>query len=65
MKLSMVWDAFKAVIRGSLIKWNNIEKAKRIEKHHHLQRKLAEVEQQLKNKPGKKLLEKQFKMIKQ
>lgn len=59
MKLSTVWDAFKAVLRGRMIKWNSIEKKKRKEKLHELPGTLIEVEQELKKKPRKKKLEKQ------
>lgn len=54
LKPSLVWDAFKAVIRGSIIKWNIIEKKKKNKKLMQLQKELTEVEQQLKKRPGGK-----------
>lgn len=65
IKLSVVWDALKAVIRGRLIKWNIIERARKKEKSLQLQKELIDAEQQLKKKTGKKKLEKQLKIIKQ
>lgn len=65
VNLSTIWDAFKAVIRGRLINWNSIEKARRNEKLIWIQNEITKVKTEFKKKPGKKKLEKQLKILKQ
>lgn len=62
MKSWTLWDAFKAVIRESLMNWNTIEK-KRNEKLESLQKELGKKEVELKRRPGKKKLEKQIRLL--
>lgn len=44
INLSVIWDAFKAVIRGKLIQWNFREKKKRKEKEKQIQEEMSTVE---------------------
>lgn len=41
MRSSILWDAFKAVLRGSLISKNNWEKKIQVEKRDLLQKQLS------------------------
>lgn len=65
VKTTVVWDAFKAVLRGQLIKLNAITKSKREEKYTRLNKDLEETEKKLKKRPGNKKLERQLRMLKQ
>lgn len=65
MKASTWWDVFKAVVRGRLINWNNIEKKKKDEKLKSLLDKLIQQEVEFKKKPGKKKLEKEIRLLKE
>lgn len=58
MKPSVVWDAFKAVMRGKLINMNATFKKNRNKEMEQLQKELGELEKALKKRPGKKTLEK-------
>lgn len=51
----MIWDAFKAIIRGFLIKINAIEEKKRTEALRELYQELEETEKELKRSGKKKL----------
>lgn len=60
---AVVWDAFKAVMRGQLIKLNKIAKKKQEEKDKQLEQELEETEQKLKRRPGNKKTRKEIKTI--
>lgn len=62
-ELSIIWDAFQAVIRGRLISWNNIERKTRNENLDLLQRELIKTQSELEKRPGKKKLEKRIRLL--
>lgn len=65
IKSSILWDAFKVVIRGKSINLNAITRKNRNEKLEQLQKELEKVGKDLKKRPGKKTLEKQRSLLKQ
>lgn len=58
VKADIVWEVFKAVLRGNLIKFNSITKKKKGEHYLQMDEKIGKIESKLKNKtkPGNKKL---------
>lgn len=65
VKSHIVWDAYKAVIRGNMIAINARERKKREERMKDLQCKLKEKEKELLRKPGEKRLQMEIRLIKE
>lgn len=65
VKMPVVWDAFKSVLRGRLISMNAAHKKKKKKQGIQISNEIWKKELELKRKPGSKKLEKQLKILKQ
>lgn len=65
MSTHIVWDAFKAVLRGKLISLNATTRRKCEEQYSQLVEETKKKELELTRKPGSKKLEKQLRFLKQ